>query len=353
MKAGQALPTISRSMCTLQLILESWGAGSSCVVETRSTGRDPERRQCASSVDVPLVKKASSIMHVTNIQRATPMAVFLVQVSGGESTHKKTGVKSWWQEPIEKGVYINYDWRTRPRGVGDTWKRIQEGDRLLIYCTADVQSFSQMVSHVFTVKKVELSDEKAVAYLADKIELKLGMPLDIIREKTESGELSEGMAMCGGQGFNIRQVEDSDLDVIMKWSESGMAKQSIEVSRESDLRRYLTEHPERIERGMTLVSDFQEILPEGAGIPDLICRDEKGKYVAVELKAGQAEYDALGQVVSYKGAIISKTKSNVRGIIVASGFDDKIRFGAQIIDSQGLRLAELKKYSMNFDLEDV
>lgn len=94
-------------------------------------------------------------------------------------------------------------------------------------------------------------------------------------------------------------------------------------------------------------------MPEGAGIPDLICKDKDGNYVVVEFKAGEAGYDALGQLVSYKGAVIEKINGVVRGIIVASKFDPKILFGAEIIDSRKVRLAEFKKYSLYFDLEDV
>ncbi|MQY60469.1 hypothetical protein GH153_01335 [bacterium] len=47
------------------------------------------------------------------------MAVFLIQVSGEESTHDETEAKWWWQEPIEEGVYINYGWKR----LKDVWER--------------------------------------------------------------------------------------------------------------------------------------------------------------------------------------------------------------------------------------
>jgi hypothetical protein len=285
---------------------------------------------------------------------ASFVTVFLVQVSGDKSTHKETGANWWWQEPIEKGVYINYGWKSRPRGVPEVWKKMQVGDKILIYCTTNVKPFSQTLSHIFTVRKVERKDQKATAHLGDKVQLKPGMPLDVIEQKAESRELSEEMRKCGGQGFNICEVDQSDLEMVMKWSESSKErKEGIEVSREGDLRTYLMQHPERIEKGLRLVTDFQEILPEGAGIPDVVCKDENDNYVAIELKADEADYTALGQVVSYKGAIIKKTNQKVRGIIVALGFDEKIRFGAEVTDSQGLRMAELKKYLLNFDLENA
>lgn len=279
------------------------------------------------------------------------MTVFVIQVSGGETTHKETGAKYWWQEPIEKNVYINYDW-DKKQVMTDAWKNIKEGDKVIVYCTSNVEPYPSQLSHVFSVWKVELSSEKAKLYLKDKKELRQPMSRDEILEKVESRELSEGMGRCGSQGFNIWQVAESDTDVVQRWSESREIEEGTEISREIDLQKHLMKHPEKIEAGLRVV-DPEKLLPEGAGIPDIVCKDSGDNYVVVELKAGQAGYDALGQIVSYRGALVKKTGAKVRGIIVASDFDPKIRFGTDITDSQGVKLVELKKYSVNFDLKNA
>lgn len=275
------------------------------------------------------------------------LSVFLIQVSGDESTHDETKSEWWWQEPIEEEIYINYGWKR------EIWESIKEGDKVLVYCTGDVEPYPKQLSHVFTVKKVELSDEKAVLSLGEKRELTPGVPLDLIREKIDSKELSEKMKGCGTQGFNIKKIEDSDIDAVLKWTESSRElDEGIEVSKESDLQRYFTSHPNKIEEGLQNI-DPQDVLPEGAGIPDLVCKDREGKYVAIELKAGEASYDALGQIVSYMGAIRKKTGGNVRGIIVAATIDSKIRFGSEILAFEGIKMLKFKKYSLRFDVEEV
>jgi len=279
------------------------------------------------------------------------MGVFLIQVSGAESGHEETGAKYWWQEPIEKGLYINYDWKLRASRA-DVWKSIREGHKVLIYCTGDVEPYPSQLSHIFTIIRVELGDEKAVLILGEKIELRQKMTRDEILGRVESGELSEGMGRCGTQGFNIGPIAESDLEVVRKWSESRELKEGMAISRETDLHKYLKEFPEKIEKGLKII-DPKDILPEGAGIPDLVCKDRDGNYVAVEIKPAEAGYDALGQIVSYKGALTKTTSAKVRGIIVASSFDPKMRFSVEITDSRGLKLVELKRYSVNFDLEDV
>jgi hypothetical protein len=277
------------------------------------------------------------------------MAVFLIQVSGGESTHNETSAEYWWEEPIKEGVYINYDWKMRGR-MG-TWEKVSEGDRVLIYCTGGVDPYPKQISHIATVTKVELGEEKAVMHLEVR-KLRRGVPLEIISEKVESGELSEGMGKCGTQGFNIGEVEESDLEEVREWSESTEVREGIEVSREQDLHKYFRKHPEKIEDGLKIIEEPNEVLPEGAGIPDLVCIDKEGNYVVVEFKAGESGYAALGQLTSYKGAVRKKTGKKVRGVLIAHDWDSKITFATEIVDSDGVRLVEFKKYQLSFDLED-
>ena len=52
-----------------------------------------------------------------------------------------------------------------------------------------------------------------------------------------------------------------------------------------------------------IIKDYDEVLPEGAGISDLVCVDMDGNYVVIEFKAGKDSYDALDRLISYKSAI--------------------------------------------------
>lgn len=65
------------------------------------------------------------------------------------------------------------------------------------------------------------------------------------------------------------------------------------------------------------------------GTMDLLCRGADGRYVVVEVKAGEAEDAAFGQILRYIGWIhrnFEEGEGNVRGIILAGGFTDKARY---------------------------
>jgi hypothetical protein len=65
------------------------------------------------------------------------------------------------------------------------------------------------------------------------------------------------------------------------------------------------------------------------GLIDLLCLDNNRTYVVIEIKADEAEDSAFGQILRYMGWIhrnIKGGKDNVRGIILASEFTEKVRY---------------------------
>ena len=73
--------------------------------------------------------------------------------------------------------------------------------------------------HIATIKESS-GDEKAAMHFEEIEELPGGVSYGTIKEKVESGELSEGMKKCGQSGFNIGEVGKSDLERILEWSGS-------------------------------------------------------------------------------------------------------------------------------------
>ncbi len=110
----------------------------------------------------------------------------------------------------------------------DIWEKIREEVRdrvkVLIYCTGNVKPYPGQIRHIATVAKVVIKevpgDEKAEMHFEEIKELPSGVSHKTIKEKVKSGELSEGMKRCGQQGFNIGEVEESDLERILEWSGS-------------------------------------------------------------------------------------------------------------------------------------
>lgn len=69
--------------------------------------------------------------------------------------------------------------------------------------------------------------------------------------------------------------------------------------------------------------------------------------VVIELKAGEADRDAIGQVLAYMGDLTSDTHL-FRGILVAGEFSARTVAAARVVPN-----LQLKKYSFKFAFEPV
>jgi len=76
----------------------------------------------------------------------------------------------------------------------------------------------------------------------------------------------------------------------------------------------------------------------GVGRSDLICLDEKGDLVVLELKRGMTSDQAIGQVLRYVGWVrenMAVEGQHVHGCIVAGDYDEHLRLAAS---AAGIRL---------------
>ena len=82
---------------------------------------------------------------------------------------------------------------------------------------------------------------------------------------------------------------------------------------------------------------------------DILAKDkESGQYVVIELKKNQTSDDTVGQVLRYMGWVKEKLNdSNVRGVIVAGKYDEKLNYARQMIP--GL---EVYIYEVQFNLRE-
>ncbi|MHA1378370.1 MAG: endonuclease NucS domain-containing protein [Candidatus Helarchaeota archaeon] len=118
------------------------------------------------------------------------------------------------------------------------------------------------------------------------------------------------------------------------------------VSLEKDLRDYLAENPSIIEKGLKLIE--KEYDTKEAGKIDLLCEDEKGYHVVIELKKGKGHYSVIGQISSYLGWVKQNLNEKVRGIIIISEPDVKLDFSIDILGD----LIKLKYYRVKFEITD-
>ena len=86
----------------------------------------------------------------------------------------------------------------------------------------------------------------------------------------------------------------------------------------------------------------QFIMGIGVGRSDLICIDQNGDYVVLEIKKDSASREAIGQVMTYVGWVqenLALKGQKVLAAIVASYFDQDIRYAAK---ASGIRLIRVR-----------
>lgn len=85
------------------------------------------------------------------------------------------------------------------------------------------------------------------------------------------------------------------------------------------------------------------------GIIDILAKDKNtGSYVVIELKKNQTSDDTVGQIARYMGWIkATKGDIDVRGVIIAGSFDQKLHFARMM-----LKNIEVFSYEVNFKLKE-
>ena len=84
---------------------------------------------------------------------------------------------------------------------------------------------------------------------------------------------------------------------------------------------------------------------------DILVKDKKNKnHVVIELKKGQTSDETVGQVLRYMGWVKANLKDdNVKGIIIASSFDDKLKAALSIVNDEKEKV-EVFVYNVDFKL---
>jgi len=81
---------------------------------------------------------------------------------------------------------------------------------------------------------------------------------------------------------------------------------------------------------------------------DILAKDkENGNYVVIELKRNQTSDDTVGQISRYMGWVSENLgDKNVKGIIIAGKYDEKLHYAQSLIDS-----IEVQLYEVQFSLK--
>lgn len=131
-------------------------------------------------------------------------------------------------------------------------------------------------------------------------------------------------------------------------------KEVSEFVYETDLRDFLAQHLDKLEKGLVLYKDEQGRAgmeyPVENGRTDILARDSKGDFLVVELKVSQGRSKTLGQLLYYKAWVERYLShgNNVRGIIVAKEIPEDLKLAA----SQARDIA-LYEYDLQVSLRPI
>lgn len=115
---------------------------------------------------------------------------------------------------------------------------------------------------------------------------------------------------------------------------------------ERDLQLALRRSIEQLEPGLTIIDGDRE-QTVASGRIDITARDQGGMTVVVELKAGTADRDAVGQILGYMGDLMDQQRQ-VRGILVAREFAPRAISAARAAPN-----VQLVRYVYRFTFQPV
>ncbi|KAA0573212.1 endonuclease NucS domain-containing protein [Azospirillum sp. Sh1] len=167
------------------------------------------------------------------------------------------------------------------------------------------------------------------------------------------GDLQSGLASYRGAVERYRRFRDAGHDTIgtLEWEKTAAVAVMDDAGRsfglERDMQAALRTEIEQLEPGLTIIDDGAERSVQ-SGFIDITARDAQGRTVVIELKAGTARHQAVAQIASYMGDVLVEEGGEVRGILVASGFDAKTKAAARVIPT-----LKLRQYSFKFLFTEV
>lgn len=140
---------------------------------------------------------------------------------------------------------------------------------------------------------------------SDSLERDLKDIVDTYKKNVDIEVKNESSVVSTGLFYMEKQLEDF---IISNWNET-------EFGKKYDL---------IYEEGTLISQQYRTDI----GIIDILAKDKKtNSYVVIELKKNQTSDDTVGQAMRYMGWIEEKKNDpNVRGIIVAGQFDQKLHY---------------------------
>ncbi len=119
------------------------------------------------------------------------------------------------------------------------------------------------------------------------------------------------------------------------------------IGLERDMQAALRRNLDQLEPGLTEIDGGNERRVD-AGFIDITAQDAAGSVVVIELKAGRATREAIGQILSYMGDVkLAEPTKEVRGVLIAADFDHRTKAAASMVPS-----IKLKAYRVRFEFTE-
>ena len=138
-------------------------------------------------------------------------------------------------------------------------------------------------------------------------------------------------------------VETDEPEVVVMSDSQEFENKPQSISLEKDMQAAIRQNINQIEDGLRITDEGRERSVE-TGFIDITAEDSESTPVVIELKTGVAGQRAVAQILSYIGSVMEEEGSdNVRGILIASGFDRKARAAAKVVPN-----LTLMRYEFSF-----
>jgi hypothetical protein len=161
--------------------------------------------------------------------------------------------------------------------------------------------------------------------------------------------------VAGSVRYHLRNLRDMGMVKLNTFSDAATpteaaaeVQDSLETTfgLERDLQTALRANISQLEQGLKITDAGKErTVPSGR--IDILAAASDGAHVVIELKAGMADKDAIGQILAYMGDLHAEAKGNVRGILVAD-FTEKAISASKPVPS-----LDLMKYGFKFSFQSV
>jgi hypothetical protein len=180
----------------------------------------------------------------------------------------------------------------------------------------------------FQIKYPENFLERTLEYLRDYIIFKSIKELLNLEKYTQINNLL---------WFSRIEYENDPDDNVKSYSS---------ISMENDLRDFLADNIFLVEKGLSLIE--KEFDAKVGGRIDLLCKEQNGNHVIIELKKGRKNDEVVGQTLRYLGWVEKNLKSKARGIIIVNEPDERLEYALSPLNN----LIQLKYYRVSFEVKD-